>query len=206
VLLAVPAHAQEPKGPVELRVAPATGVLTVQLHDLLEEPGLRRALHSGLPLRIRVVAELWKDRFFDSQRGRAEWRATVLHDPLERTYQVETSEAADANRGEMATFSSVGEAQDELERAFSLPLRPVEEGRFYYMAVLEVETLSLSDLEELRRWLRGDLAAAVAGEQKVEGAVGRGVGRLMVRVLGLPVRRIRVRTERFEFSPGGTPS
>ena len=189
-------RAQEGTRPLELLVAPETGELTVRLGDLLEDPSLRNALLSGLPLRIRIVAELWRDGLFDSESGRAEWRATVVHDPLARTYLVESS----GETGERVV-SSPEEASTILRRSFHVPLIPERQGRYYYLAHVEVETLSLSDLEELGRWLRGDLAPAVAGEEDMEGAVAKGVRRLVVRVLGLPARRFRMRTPTFEV-PG----
>lgn len=196
-----PVRAQEEEGgeenPVGLAVDAGTGVLRVSLGPVLEDGGLRRALHSGLPLRIRVQVELWKDRFFDSQRGRADWRATVVYDPLDRTYRVETS----SDRS-LRVVSSLEEAGEALSLSFDVPLRPREEGSYYYLGQLEVETLSLSDLEELQRWLRGDLAPAVAGDDEVENAVERGMRRLVVRVLGLPARRYRVRTPTFEIGGG----
>lgn len=200
------ATAQEPAapGPVELRVSPDDGTLVVRLGGLLEGGDLDDALHSGLPLRVHVVAELWRDRFFDSQEGRAEWRATVVYDPLERRYRVGTSGTSADRIGEgQRTVASLAAVRDELQRSFTVPLRPRQEGTFYYTATLEVETLSLSDLEELQRWLQGELAPAVGGEGDVEGALGRGMGRLMVRMLGLPARRVRARTEPFPFDPGG---
>ena len=75
-----------------------------------------------------------------------------------------------------------------------MPFRPGADGRWYYVVNAEVETLSLSDLQELRRWLRGELAPTVAGDENVENARARGVWRLVVRVLGLPARRYRDRT------------
>ena len=194
-LLALPATslgAQSPERPVELVVTPETGELTIQLGDLLVDGGLRRTLHSGLPIRIRVVTELWRDRFLDSEEGRAEWRATVFYDPLARAYHVESS-SRDGER----VVRDLAEASRSLQESFQVPLRPDREGTYYYLAHLEVETLSLSDLEELRRWLRGDLAPVVAGEDDMEGAVAKGMRRLVVRVLGLPVRRVRVRTPPF---------
>lgn len=194
------ASSQEGEGrerPVTLEVEAETGILSVRLGSILDDGGLRRALHSGLPLRVRLHVELWKDRFFDSQRGGADWRATVVYDPLARNYRVETS--SDRTVQAVATLADVGAI---LSSSFAVPLRPGESGRFYYLGVLEVETLSLSDLEELQRWLRGDLAPAVAGEEEVENAMERGVRRLVVRALGLPARRYRVRTETFEVSGG----
>ena len=95
------------------------------------------------------------------------------------------------------------EVHDALRSGFHLPLRPREQGRYYYLGRVEVETLSLSDLEELQRWLRGDLAPAVVGDEAVQTAVGRGVRRALIRILGLPARRFRVRTPAFAFRPGG---
>lgn len=182
--------------PLLLSAAPESGELQIRIGDLFDEPGLTRALHSGLPLRIRIVAALWKDGFFDSEKGRAEWRASVVYDPLEARYRVSTGASEVA---EMIA-DSLPDVRSALRERFSMPLRPQEAGRFYYLGQVEVETLSLSDLEELQRWLRGDLAPAVAGERRVESAVGRGVRRALVRMLGLPARRFRVRTETFEVS------
>ena len=197
--LSIAGSAQAQSGaPLYLRAHPETGALEMRLGNVFEDEALVRALHSGLPLRIQVRAELWKDGFFDSQRGKGEWRASVLYDPLERRYRVATG-------GEGATELSVDSlpaARDALQAAFVLPLRPFEEGRYYYLGQVEIETLSLSDLDELQRWLRGDLAAPARGEEEVGTAVERGFHRVVVRVLGIPARRYRVRTQPFTF--GGT--
>jgi hypothetical protein len=193
LLLAAHAAAQE-KPPLALEVSPGVGALTVQVGELLEDEGVRGALHSGLPVRIRVVAELWRDRLFDGEEARAEWRATVVYEPLERTYRVQTSGSGDQER----IVPSLADAGGLLSRRVDIGLRPEQRGRYYYIAHLEAETLSLSDLEELARWLRGDLAPAVAGEERMEGALGRGVNRLLVRVLGMPAKRVRVKTASFD--------
>lgn len=191
--------AQEDDDPVRLSVED-DGSVRMEVASLLDEGGLVRALHSGLPLRIRVVVELWKDGFFDSQRGRAEWRATVLYDPLSERYRV-ASAGADTSAVVVDSLGGVGAA---LQDRFALPLAPREDGRFYYLGEVQVETLSLSDLEELQQWLRGDLASAVSGEGRVEDAVGSGVRRMLVRMLGLPARRLRVRSPTFQVSdPSG---
>jgi len=59
----------------------------------------------------------------------------------------------------------------------------------------------VSDLDELRRWLRGDLGAAVGEGEEVGSALGRGFRRLLVRALGLPVQRYQARTPTFRV-PG----
>ena len=75
-LVPVPLLAQDEardEAPLSFTASTEGGELQLHVGSLFDEPGLERALHSGLPLRIRVVAELWKDGFFVSQNGRAEW-------------------------------------------------------------------------------------------------------------------------------------
>lgn len=196
--MASPGEAAAQDGPpVVLSADPEDGSLDMAIGDLFEDVGLVRALHAGLPLRMLLKAELWKDGFFDSQRGSGEWRASVLFDPLEQRYRVATGVAGSAE----LTADSLPAVVEALQAAFVLPLRPMEEGRYYYLGQMEMETLSLTDLDELQRWLRGDLASAVRGERSTGSAVGRGVHRMVVRMLGIPTRRYRLRTETFSFDP-----
>ncbi len=171
--------------------------LILDLGDLLDDGGLRRALEQGLPLRIRLEAELWRDGFFDRQEGEAEWGASVILDPVAREYEI-----AVAGVGTIGRRVTLAEVAQMLEEAFELRLRPGRTARYYYLAELEIETLSLSDLEELRRWLGGDVASAVRGEEGVENAIASGVRRIFVRALGLPARRERLRTPTFDWTPG----
>lgn len=199
VALGIPVRvAAQDSHPLYLNADPDDGSLEMRLGNLLQDEGLVRALHAGLPLRLQVKAELWKDGFFDSQRGRGEWRSSVLYDPLERRYRV-----AFGGRGAAeVSADSLPEVAHVLEVAFTIPLRPFEPGRYYYLGQVVVETLSISDLDELQRWLQGDLAtAAPREEERVGTAVGRGMHRVLVRVLGIPTRRWRARTESFTFAP-----
>lgn len=196
-----PLRAQDDNtAPLQLSVSPDDGHLQIHIGDLFADPSLTDALHSGLPLRIRIVAELWKDGFFDSQKGRGEWRASVIYDPLEQRYRVAVGTSPNV------PVDSVDGLAAALQAHFSLPLKPTAKGRYYYLAQVELETLSLTDLEELQRWLRGDLASAVAGNEKVETAVGRGVRRMLVRMLGLPTKRFRLKSHTFEVDSDGRVS
>jgi len=174
--------------------------LLLDLGDLLLDGGLRRALEQGLPLRITVRSELWRDGFFDRQEGAVEWGASVLLDPVGREYEV-----AVADVGVVARVVTLAEATRVLEESFDSRLTPERSARYYYLAELEIETLSLSDLDELRRWLGGDVASAVRGDAGVENAIASGVRRVFVRALGLPARRERLRTPTFEWDPGALP-
>ncbi|MBT8395697.1 MAG: DUF4390 domain-containing protein, partial [Gemmatimonadetes bacterium] len=130
--------------------------------------------------------------------GQHEWRATVVYDPLTRRYRIQTSERTGAE----VEVNTLEEAQGALQLTLDIPLRPRESGRFYYVAAVEMKTLSLSDLEELQRWLQGELAPAVAGDRDVEGALATGVRRALVRMLGLPAKRFQVQSPNFTVEIG----
>lgn len=191
---------QQPVRPLHLEVDPSTYALSFRLGASLADPRLDQVLSSGLPLRLTVRAELWRDRFIDGLAGQESWRAVLVYEPLEGRYHLRISSSPAAER----SFRSLEEARAALQQPVRLHLRPERAGRYYYLATLEVETLSLSDIEELRRWLRGELGPAVSGEREPESALATGLQRLLIRVLGLPNRRFEVRTPAFEVR--GPPS
>ena len=84
-----------------------------------------------------------------------------------------------------------------IEGNYPLQIRPNRAGRYYYLGRLEIETLSLSDIQELERWLQGELQPAVRGDRSVAGALGDGAKRLMIRLLNLPARGLDTRSARF---------
>jgi len=189
-LLGFPAsslRAQETE-PLRFDIVPGTGAASVEMGNLFSDEALVETVRSGLPLRIRVRIQLWKDGFFDNQKDQHEWRASILFDPLTRRYRVQSSERTGAE----VEVNTLEEAQAALQLTLDIPIEPKESGKYYYVAIVEMETLSLSDLEELQRWLQGDLAPVVAGEGDVEGALAKGARRVLVRMLGLPAERFVV--------------
>ena len=187
-----PLHAQG-DAPLRMTVGSSDGTAQADLAGILLGPRIRGSLQTGLPVRLLFVTELWRDRFFDAQVSRYEWRATIRHDPLADSYRVETTE------GLIAQAASLEEADGLLSRSVRIPLAPVDPGRYYYLARLEVETLALSDLEELERWLQGDLAPSMDLDAEVGSALGRGLRRIFVRILGLPIQRFQARTPAFDW-------
>lgn len=176
------------------------GSVQVELGGLLEEGGVAGPLASGLPVRIHVVTELWRDRLVDALEGRSEWRGTVVLEPLGNRYRIEAGPPGNPDATQI-TATELPEVHRILQESLEVPLTPSRAGTFYYLVRVEVETLSASDLEELSRWLQGDLGPAVDEGGGVVDAVGRGLRRLFVRVLGLPVERYEVRSERFQYPP-----
>lgn len=162
----------------------------VEIPDLLADPVLQQALSSGLPLRFHLRVELWERSVFDRLAEAQEVSVAMVQDPLDRMFRLETGRSSSA-------FSSALAAQRAIRATLRPRLQPRGPGRFYYLATLEVETLSLSDLEELRRWMRGEMQPAVEGRAPPGRAVERGLRRVFVRLLGLPTRRFEARSANF---------
>ena len=191
LLFATPAAGQA-RARLTIRPAPAAQGFApvISSEALLSDPALRDALESGLPLRFRLRVELWENRFFDRLAAEQEVAFALSQDPLDRAYVL----TAPTGERRLAT---VAQAEDAIAAQLRVQVRPGRRGRYYYLARLEVETLSLSDLEELRRWLRGDVGPAVEGRASPESAVESGLRRVLVRVIGLPTRRMEARSGTF---------
>jgi hypothetical protein len=166
------------------------GVLRVR--DILADDELADAVRSGLPLRVRFKVELWRDAMFDDLIATEQWTTVLTYDALSKQYIVRTR-----NDPRARVFADFNAARNVIESAYAVALRPARSGRFYYTGSADIETLSLSDLEELERWLKGELQPAVSGDRSIPGALGQGARRLFIRVLSLPERRLEARSERF---------
>jgi hypothetical protein len=164
----------------------------LRIGAVLDDEALEEATRSGLPIRVRARIELWRDGFFDNLESTATWNAVLLYEPLEKQFMVRALD------GVSQRFATYARARAVVEREIPLAIGPTRAGRYYYLAHLEIETLSLSDLEELERWLQGELGPAVGGGRSLTGAVGEGAKRLLIRLLGLPTRRVEARSDRFE--------
>lgn len=187
-----PAAAQEPFSvtPTGPERAPVLSVGPV-----LAEAGLAEALESGLPVRMRFRTELWRKELLDDLVDDRDFVLVLRYEPLARRYEV-----YDSRRGRTAgLYSSYDRMRAAIETQYPLDIGPRSPGRYYYLASLEIETLALSDLDELEGWLRGELSPAVGGGGNILGALGNGVKRLFIRVLGLPTRRLEARSTPFRI-------
>lgn len=167
---------------------------TLRLGQALDDPALREAVRSGLPLRLRFTIELWRDQLFDDLVRRSRWTLVLQYEPLSGVYRL-----LDPRTDSVTTFATYQEASAALAQPNAPPIAPRSSGRYYYLAALEIGTLSLSDLDELEDWLKGELQPAVSGGASVSGAIGRGLKRLLIRVLDLPVRRFLARSRKFQL-------
>lgn len=181
--------------PLTISYDPQAGYRPVlRVGPVLDRAELEDAALSGVPIRVRIRVELWRDRFFDQLVETADWASVIVYEPIGEQFFVRTmAEAGRARRAD--TFAA---ARGLLERVYTPAMRPRERGRYYYTASLQIETLSISDLEELERWLQGELQPAVSGRRSVPRAIGKGARRLLLRLLDVPARRFDTRTGRFD--------
>jgi hypothetical protein len=181
-------------GTPALTVDPATAHQpSLRLDGFFADRDLHDAVEKGLPLRVRIRLELWQDRFIDQLTSSQTFSAVLTFDPLEKNFRLRTVGTATIDR-RVPTYA---DARALLEASRTFTLRPLASGRYYFTATVEVETLSLSDLEELELWLQGELKPAVSGDRSVPNAIGQGAKRLLIRVLALPTKTLELQTPRF---------
>jgi len=191
-------------GTVRLTVRLATDSLrsgtrapVVRSENLLGDGRWLDALRSGLPVRLHYTVGVWRSRggWFDAFERQAEWDVVLHHEPLLDQYTVVTLVGGRARESRYATIDALSAA---LAFAYKVSVQPNQTGRYYYTASLEISTLSDSDLDELQRFLEGDLGDVAQGKEGVGDALGRGATRFLLRLAGLPTLRLEVRSQTFD--------
>ena len=170
---------------------------TVRAARLLSDSRTRELMLNGFPAQLRFRLELWRvGNVFDELESETQWDVLVRYEAYSKQYQL-------VRRGSRETeavdgFATVASVEEALAQPFPVALRPKQSGtRYYYNVVLDVETLSVSDLDELDRWLRGELQPAVRGKRAPLSALRRGIGTLLSRVLGGEKRHFEARSGTF---------
>jgi len=170
---------------------------TVRVRNVLSERHVTDLLRNGFPARLHFRAELWTaGGLFNAPQRSTEWDVLVRFDALRQEYDViRVVRDSVMARVRYAQFADV---VTEVERPVRAPITPLRERKSqYYNVTLELEMLSVSDLDEVERWLRGELKPAVRGERNPGTAVGRGMRTLLARMLGGELRRLQARSRTF---------
>ena len=170
----------------------------VSSSGLLADGSMRDLLSNGFPARLHYRLERWTSgRWFDDLKATFEWDVIVKYDVLGKKFQV--VRVVNKKVESLGEFPAAGEAEDAAEGPYRPAIALPKKGqRGYYNLLLDVETLSLSDLDEVERWLRGELKPAVSGKGNPGTALGRGVRTLVVRLLGGEKRHYEARTGKFK--------
>ena len=199
MMLAAPVMAQKPQIGFVMPEATALSAEppSVRSSRLITDGAMLDLLRNGFPARLHYRVERWTTGgWFDDIAAEAEWDVVVRYDALSQLFQV--YRVVKRNTISLGTFANIADAEAAFDAPFPVPIRPPKRGqRSYYVLVVEIETLSLTELDEVEQWLRGELKPAVRGKKNAGTAVGRGVRTVMVRILGGEKRRYETRSGTF---------
>jgi len=147
--------------------------------NLFADPDMRDLVRSGFPASLRFRLELWRvGGLFNDLEGQQEWELIIQYDPSAQRYRV--VQRQNGRVEDVGSFATLATAQSILERPLRSQLVPERAGsRYYYNITLDIEALSVSDMDQLERWLRGARSGGTAAS-----ALGSGVRTLMLRMLG----------------------
>jgi hypothetical protein len=186
LLGATGALAQSPR--VEIILPPraelATTPPSVRTIDVLVAGRTAELVRSGFPARLHYKLERWAaGTFVNDVKATVEWEAIAEYDALGKTYRLVLATPQRATV--LGDFADIKDANARLAEPYVTQIPPPRSGeKSYYALTLTVEAMSLSDLDEVQRWLRGELRPAVRGRRNPGTAVGSGVRTLVVRILG----------------------
>lgn len=197
LIMSLAASAAAADAEVEVFVGDDDLLVDVRTTDLVNDD-VQRALRSGLPARVRLRVELWA-------------RRSVLWDELVLTVQTdlrvvyllidERFDVLDDTGQLVFTSADAEDVARWVGSVHALPLcalDEVESNRSHYVtAELRLDPLTVEELRDLRRWLRG--AFSEDGERSsVERLSGQLLG-VVKGKLGLGDRRRRGRSADFEL-------
>jgi hypothetical protein len=193
------ATAQRPSLEVALPAAPSLGTdgPDVRAKNVLRDRRVRELLRNGFPARLHFRVELWSTGgAFNSRLRASEWDIVVRWDALRSQY--EAVRVVGDSATPLGRFEQFPDVATEIERPFRPRIAGERgEGRQYYYVTLTLEMMSVSDLDEVERWLRGEFRPAVRGKRNPGTAIGRGMRTLLVRLLGGESRTLEVRSSTF---------
>ncbi len=175
----------------------ATGV-TVAARNVLDSSFVE-LMRNGFPTRLSFRTEMWTTgRWFNDIVDRVEWDVIVSYDLIDRTFRV----ARWTRQGvlPLGTYSRFADARAASEIPYLPQLRLPAQGRRGYITVqVDVQTLDISDLAEMQRWLEGEARPAVQGKRNPGTALTRGLRTLVARLLGGEVRHLEARSSVIQF-------
>lgn len=206
--LAAPLAAQEANAGsrIEIQLPTASTAAVIRLRNAIDGGRFEELLLNGFDVRVHLRGELWKSgRIFNDVVARAEWDMIVHFDQFDQTFEVARVNP-DGVVAPLGTYKRLEDAKAALSLPYAPPLRTPSRGKSYYYGVqADIETLDLRDLDEVTRWLRGELAPAVQGRKNPGTALGRGLRTLVSRVMGGEVRRLEARSPSFTVPDAAEP-
>jgi hypothetical protein len=153
---------------------------SVTVANLLASSKTRELLRNGFTTGIHFRLELWNEgHLINDLSGRTDWDVFVFYDPTAKLYNV--VRRMGTVQEDFGGFETITSAEAQFDGPFRVPLRPTRSGRYYYNLVVDVQSLSESDLDAALQWLRGS-SGPVKGNPFT--AIRSGLGTFLSRTLG----------------------
>jgi hypothetical protein len=195
-----PLAAQDSGVRLSVAVIPASATKegpSITTANLLGDSKTRELLRNGFPARIHYRLELWEKGGFggDDRVGLTEWDVVVAFDPTSQLFNVIRRNMANHVNEDFGGFPTLTAAEAQFGRPYRATLHPDRSGRFYYNLVVDVQALTVSDLDALQQWLKGSSAPQ---RSNVFRGIWSGLGTLVSRILGGDKRKYEQRSEIFE--------
>jgi hypothetical protein len=181
-------RAQQRSPTLEVRL-PAADELTkvgplVLATNMLSSPRARDPLAAGFPARFHFLVTLWSEGGLVNRiERRAEYDVFVSYSAMTKKYSV--SQNVNDHPLSLGEFTRVEDAERAVARPTRVPITAFpSDRRLYYRVTLDVQILGASDLDEVNRWLKGELEPALHGERNPGTALTRSIRMLASRLLG----------------------
>ena len=185
----------------EISIVPPTltSAPSVSVRGVLADNAFDELMRNGFPMRIHVRAELWRTRsFLDDVVANVDWDVIVQFDSFDSVYEV--LRVTGDSVVQLGAYRKLIDARAASELSYNVPSLTPPRGRESYITVrADVQTIELSDLDELQRWLKGEARPAVQGKKNPGTAITRGLRSLGSRLLGAEVRHLEQQTKAFRL-------
>lgn len=165
--------------------------------DMLSSERTREPLAAGFPARFHFLVTLWSEGGLANRVvRRTEYTVLVSYIAMEKKYQV--VQVVNDRPFSLGKFDRVENAEAAIARPARVAITAIRSShKLYYRVTLDVEILQLSDLDEVNRWLKGELEPAIHGQRDPGTALARSIRRLVARVLGGETSEYEAQTPTF---------
>ena len=165
----------------------------IAVANVLSDPKTRELVQGGYATRLHFRVELWrKSGWFADPAGVEEWNVVVSYDPAAQSYQVVRQR--DKERVHFGGLASLDSAEALVDEPIKSGLRPDRSGRYFYDAAIDIEAISVNDLDAALGWLRGP----VKDKENIGAALLKGIELVLSRVVGGGLRHFEGRSGVFE--------
>lgn len=169
----------------------------VRAREMLNGPRIREPLAAGFPARFHFKVDLYTEGLLNQLERTVEYDMLVRRIALENVYEVLLLIDRPFSLGK---FSRIEDAEAAVGRPIRVGIRaPRTKRKMYYQASLEVQVIESSDLDEVDRWLRGNIESPLKGRTNPGTALTRGLRSIAAKLLGGESRQYDVTSPSFRL-------